>query len=67
MFDKKLLTIFAGATQQLQNSKKYLVKTCQDTIEEKILRDKYVTREEYEVLKNMVMELQNKIKDNEIK
>lgn len=61
--NNSFIKIFAGANKVFRNTQNIIKDQHSDYIEQNILQNKYVSREEFDQLKKLVMELQTSIKN----
>lgn len=57
-----MMKIFAGVSKIFQNTHNVIKEQHSDYVEQNILQNNYVTREEFEQLKNLVLKLQKSLK-----
>lgn len=58
MSQAEILKLIAGASTVARNTSKIVSHKTAEIIEENIIKGKYVSREEYNLLKNLVVKLQ---------
>ncbi len=61
MSQDSILKLFAGASQAIRQSTETIANNGADFIEKNVIKGKYVTREEYEQLKRIVLKLEQEI------
>lgn len=64
MNQSNIVKILMSATSIANNAKKNIFELCQNIFEEKFLQEKYVTREEFDNLKLVLLDMQSKYSDN---
>ncbi len=64
MTHKNIIKILAGASKILRNSTAIIKNSSANFIEKNVVKEKYVTREEHEQLKNLVLKLQQEASSN---
>ena len=61
MSQENMLKMLSGASAVARNSAQMMSNKTAEILEEKVLRGKYVTREEYDQLRKLVAKLQKEI------
>ncbi|MFK7973545.1 MAG: hypothetical protein AB8B66_01595 [Rickettsiaceae bacterium] len=61
MTQKQIVQILAGATKIAKQSQQMITDSSKKFIEEELLQGNYVTREEYNQLKTLVLRLEQKL------
>ena len=59
----EILKLLAGASLVVQTSAKHILETGHSLFEDHIIQGKYVSREEFDNLKNLVLELRQQLSD----
>lgn len=61
MQSNNFLKVVLGASNILQKTASNITSQCSNLIEHKIVKGNYITREEFEAMKSLVVKLQNEL------